>query len=55
MMSLENGEVWCTLTGRRPVRPAADNDFKFSPNAKATRTLTGQSPVRPAGDDDFEI
>ena len=31
MMTLKfsrNAKVTCTLTGRRPVRPAVDNDFE---------------------------
>ena len=50
----QNAKVTRALTGRSPVRPAADHDLKFSWNAKVTRALTGRSLVRPAADHDFE-
>ena len=48
-------KVTVVVTGRRPKRPAANNDFKFSRNAKVVHALTGRRPVRFAADNDFEI
>ena len=46
----------CALTGRSPVRSAADDDFELqSKRTKVTCALTGRSPVRSAADDDFEL
>ena len=42
MMTLKfsrNAKLTLALTGRRPVRSAADDDFEISRNAKVTRAL----------------
>ena len=48
-----NAKLTRSLTGWRPVRPAAD-DY-FGQNVKETRALTGLRPVPSAADDNFEI